>query len=1291
MQRKLFVGVRLGLVLSALALAHLLTAQEINTTMDAAEIGGCPFTRDQPRYYQILSTLSVENAGSDTLINDALIRALRRSLMVSECQIVMSEGVACTSGTQELPCADPVHLCSSTTTSAGTVLTDDVYDAIISESCDTNGDGLVDSLDGTMRTLVCEEVLEAGTAVQTLAKQGGCTAVCDVDALLAGNSTTLQSTTMDSCLSFDLTLNVATEEAASALQSELLSDEVNRIVTSTLSGFGSTPLEYSIAESTIVEAVGFGFFPPPPPPAPPLVELAANVNGGSSEAFSNTLVYGEWSSCYPSCGDGISTRVATCVDGDGAVLALGDCPGGLRAVRTGTVGGLWTEILAPDPVVYNNTITLRSLCAYRLFDRLIIRQETSKACSTPCKLPYWQYGPWQTCDRRCGTGQSTRTAACVSDGVTKCPLETRETLTRDCNTVPCEVFSWVQSTWSKCSAECGSGTQSRNVTCVGSDGSEAPESSCNESRMPAASRVCNSQPCDFCQTTVCLGRGTCFDGKCQCDGNYAGDHCELHSSCKAGVVDAGLACCTSGVLDSQGTCCPAGSSVDGAGACCSGTVDACGVCNGAGAYVDIQGQCCAVVDADGMCCASGLIDECGVCNGVGNTCNIVLGLNMRVPSNILTNNTVQPESLDAYLEMIANVTGVSADRISVGGVTLADGGSLSVLPPSPAGRKLLQSAPATTNLLVQVEIAPDVNKQTEVPFSSAYYAQIIPDASTNYGNDAFGVESVPVASRSGVCGNGMCELGERSVEGASPTTGTCAEDCGLPSKVCAGGCANGGVCLPASGVCQCLNGYTGTSCGECAEGYSRNGDGSACVINVAEQGIISASVLGDNGEALVSGTSSSGTSAGIIVGAVFGAILGTVLLAAVSYLIWRRCKYGSGSPQFTTNQLYGHGDHPESSDASDLGLRKKYGLTPHTFGYSDSLEMENRIGVGQYHENPMYGGLGDGLGIYKTGIQQEDPEHRVMCVTRTTFEPTSSDQNSGGFCRELYIKDPSPERILMKVVQDDLVDQEGRFSQEGSGYIKAGVSPLCHGAMYEYDGQHDERDGEIKVEESAAAESLGHSSPGLDNYHGECVSIGSESRMIFNPAFSMRGEADQTHHEYPKTVVAPRHGDPSELTELDARRLKLDALRAAVRSLENSRAPSRETSFSSGDIVDVESIAGRTLPPPPAAVPGLNLCGMEDKTSGTSKPPSNPVDSLKQHPTSFFATVKRALTPPRFRRPVSATESSNEMESDIDIERSSMGSFTKVLAQVDDALAGKGGSSRATTKRTVFDATGNFA
>jgi hypothetical protein len=61
---------------------------------------------------------------------------------------------------------------------------------------------------------------------------------------------------------------------------------------------------------------------------------------------------------------------------------------------------------------------------------------------------------------------------------------------------------------------------------------------------------------------------------------------------------------------------------------------------------------------------------------------------------------------------------------------------------------------------------------------------------------------VPTPTRSGVCGNSVCELGERTADGVE---GSCPADCGIASRECAEGCESG-LCLSANGICECFKG-----------------------------------------------------------------------------------------------------------------------------------------------------------------------------------------------------------------------------------------------------------------------------------------------------------------------------------------------------------------------------------------------------------------------------------------------------------------------------------------------------
>ena len=56
-------------------------------------------------------------------------------------------------------------------------------------------------------------------------------------------------------------------------------------------------------------------------------------------------------------------------------------------------------------------------------------------------------------------------------------------------------FSWLLGSWSSCSASCGSGVQTRTVTCKGSDNSIAPDSSCTSAIKPPTTQSCSSGSC----------------------------------------------------------------------------------------------------------------------------------------------------------------------------------------------------------------------------------------------------------------------------------------------------------------------------------------------------------------------------------------------------------------------------------------------------------------------------------------------------------------------------------------------------------------------------------------------------------------------------------------------------------------------------------------------------------------------------------------------------------------------------------------------------------------------------
>jgi hypothetical protein len=87
-----------------------------------------------------------------------------------------------------------------------------------------------------------------------------------------------------------------------------------------------------------------------------------------------------------------------------------------------------------------------------------------------------------------GTGCVTDVAG--SDPIGSDPSGGGATGTTD----PSTSYAWSEGTFSGCSLPCGGGVQTREVTCVASDGSIAPDSACAATK-PEVTQACNAQSC----------------------------------------------------------------------------------------------------------------------------------------------------------------------------------------------------------------------------------------------------------------------------------------------------------------------------------------------------------------------------------------------------------------------------------------------------------------------------------------------------------------------------------------------------------------------------------------------------------------------------------------------------------------------------------------------------------------------------------------------------------------------------------------------------------------------------
>uniref|UniRef100_A0A1A8A1Q9 Papilin, proteoglycan-like sulfated glycoprotein n=2 Tax=Nothobranchius furzeri TaxID=105023 RepID=A0A1A8A1Q9_NOTFU len=170
--------------------------------------------------------------------------------------------------------------------------------------------------------------------------------------------------------------------------------------------------------------------------------------------------YGAWSACSKECGSGFQSRLVFC-----------------------TVD---TEVY-PD-----------HLCAS------LQRPQSNRTCN-PHQCPQthsWRIGEWNACSVTCGGGSQVRVVQCVShdalgprvveDAVCAAYSDAPPSL-QTCNMHKCAEYR--ATGWSACSVTCGSGEQTRKVTCVGSGGTTLQEASCRTLLRPPTRQPCEMSAC----------------------------------------------------------------------------------------------------------------------------------------------------------------------------------------------------------------------------------------------------------------------------------------------------------------------------------------------------------------------------------------------------------------------------------------------------------------------------------------------------------------------------------------------------------------------------------------------------------------------------------------------------------------------------------------------------------------------------------------------------------------------------------------------------------------------------
>ncbi|KAL2635003.1 hypothetical protein R1flu_006482 [Riccia fluitans] len=477
----------------------------------------------------------------------------------------------------------------------------------------------------------------------------------------------------------------------------------------------------------------------------------------------------------------------------------------------------------------------------------------------PCNISWWETGSWNYCNVPCAGGKRFRDVFCVSNGSVvdnaTCDSLLAPSTGLECNTQPCQTYAWLVGRWGD--SPYGITTaKARSVLCVDGGGITVGDVFCDPDSKPRTISTC-PQPsvyCDFCSYNNCSGNGVCKNGSCSCTDKWMGDYCEKPKACKGNPIgflkDGSVDCCPYAAIDLNQRCCLVPQAI----------IDIC---------------CPSIRDEKGVCCLSGILDECYVCDGDGTSCatNVSILAILDDALDVTRNASVDWKGfMIKFLMKVASRLNVAAEGIVLTGVR-----TMNTL-----------TGDCSTSDEIQLGCLGSVTQQLLAVFNFS----VIPIPMFITG---LKIQEVQRVARAGLCGNGVCERGERcNQNGQSSTTDgpCCSADCpyvpiGCPITLRGVRknlpCSKNGLCLDASGRCDCFDGYQGEACDTCLNGYNRLPDGqcvkvpSVSVMKNLSNIFLNTTIKNTDGNEPPSKGSTSPV----------GTVIILILCGAVVYIFWR--------------------------------------------------------------------------------------------------------------------------------------------------------------------------------------------------------------------------------------------------------------------------------------------------------------------------------------------------------------------------------------------------------------------